>query len=162
MKKIKLTQGKYALVDNEDYNYLNQFKWCYHSQYAMRRMYIKSTKGYKDIKMHRLIMNTPKHKETDHVDGNGLNNQKSNLRICTHKQNTQNARLRSDNKTGYKGVSISKRISGVVYVAKIANPKYKRTYSIHLGYFKTAQEAALAYNKAAIKQFGKYAYLNPI
>ena len=82
MKKIKLTQNKYTLVDDEDFDYLNQFNWCAHKEkynfYAVRT----DNKLKKCIRIHRVIMNCPDSKFIDHKDGNGLNNQKENLRLC--------------------------------------------------------------------------------
>lgn len=92
MKEIKLTQGKVVLVDDEDYEYLNQFKWyalknhrTYYAQRVIQNNYIKRT-----LKMHRVIMDTPCGLEVDHIDGDGLNNQKCNLRNCTFAENRKN------------------------------------------------------------------------
>src|SRR5690348_11276017 len=106
MKKIKLTQGKYALVDDADFEYLNQWKWqakkCSDTLfYAHRtqRYGLRSENKKHHFKMHKLILKSPKGFEIDHEDGNGLNNQRKNLRICTHSQNGMNKKLKS------KGVS---------------------------------------------------------
>lgn len=107
MKKIKLTQGEYALVDDEDFEYLNQWKWFLKSSgYVIRtqrfgeRKYNKSKKIY----MHRLINNTPEDLQTDHLDRNKLNNQKMNLRSVTNQQNCINKGLQKNNTSGYKGI----------------------------------------------------------
>ena len=76
MKKIKLTQGKYAIVDDEDFAYLNQWRWYYHNNYA-----VHTNKNKSRIYMHRFILNTPKKMFSDHINGNGLDNRRSNLRI---------------------------------------------------------------------------------
>ena len=108
MKKIKLTKGKFALVDNEDFEYLNQWKWHLCRDYAIRRQYFKGDKIYarkvKIIWMHRLIINTPPGMETDHINGNGLDNQKNNLRIVTKSQNQHNRKLSKQNTSGFTGV----------------------------------------------------------
>jgi len=90
MKEIKLTQGKVTLVDDEDYEYLNQWKWYAHKQgntFYAKRYYHFGRKTNRIKIMHREIMNTPLHLEVHHIDHNGLNNQRSNLRNCTHGQN---------------------------------------------------------------------------
>jgi hypothetical protein len=93
MKEISLTQGQVALVDDEDYDYLMQWKWHFykgtHSHYAVCSLPRKNGKRT-GFRMHRLIMNTPPDLVVDHIDHNGLNNQKSNLRNCTKCQNQAN------------------------------------------------------------------------
>ena len=152
MKKIELTQGQFALVDDEDFKYLNQWKWCA----------CKKTNGFiavsniilngrrKSIKMHRVLMNTPPKMEVDHIDHNQLNNQKYNLRNCTHKQNLFNKR--SFGLIKYKGVSFRGK-----YIRARININ---NHEIHLGYFQTQELAAIAYDNAARCYFGKYANLN--
>src|ERR1044071_1696611 len=94
MKLIPLTQSKFALVDDSDFERIRQYKWYYNDGYA-----ITYHKG-KRIRMHRLIMNAPDGVDVDHRDTNKLNNQKSNLRLCTTTQNNRNGILRKDNSTG--------------------------------------------------------------
>jgi hypothetical protein len=159
MKEIPLTQGQVALVDDEDYVYLNQWKW--HAIKAKYTYYANRTLHFDDgtvvsIRMHRQILGVPQNKETDHIDGNGLNNQKSNLRICNYSQNQYNKR--GWGTSGYKGVSAR--------MDNHTNP-YRAYISIggrlvHIGSFPSIEEAALAYNNEAIKHFGKYAKLNVI
>jgi hypothetical protein len=158
MKKIKLTQGKFALVDDEDFEYLNQFKWSvykdYNTFYVTRQIKLPNGK-HRSIKMHREIMKTPKGKLTDHADGNGLNNQKYNLRICTAQENNRNLRHRKIKSSKYKGVYLG-------------NKKYWRAHigvnskQVYLGCFSSENEAALAYNEKAKELFGEFAYLNKI
>jgi hypothetical protein len=107
MKKLNLSQGKVALVDDEDYEYLNQWKWYLSKtnkhEYAMRKTSRNDPNGRKTIMLHRVIMNTPNHLEVDHIDNNGLNNQKYNLRNCTGKNNRLNRVAMGTSK--YLGVS---------------------------------------------------------
>ena len=157
MKEIKLTQGKVALVDDEDYEYLNQWKWCVtrdhkDNLYAKRSTYINKKKG--SLSMHRLIMNTPEEKQVDHIDHNGLNNQKSNLRNCTHTQNCWNKI--PCGKSKYLGVTIYNQ-KGKYYIKSAIRIDKK---SIHIGQFKTEEEAALAYDNKAKEIFGEFANLN--
>lgn len=162
MKEIKLTQGEVALVDDEDYEYLNQFKWhlnrCNKNRiiYAVRKGKQINKIRRSPICMHRIIMNTLKGMEVDHIDHNGLNNQKSNLRNCTHSQNGMN-KLKITSKTGYRGVYIDIKRKKPFCVCLRRNNK-----TIHLGSYTTLNEAALKYNEAAFKYFGEFAILNII
>lgn len=152
-KEIALSQYKVTVVDDEDYEYLSQWKWyasCERGRwYAARRN--PDTPGI--IKMHRVIMNTPYDLEVDHKDWNGLNNQKNNLRNCTHAENNQN---KKDTGNGYQGVF--KNTNAATFMARIV-VNYKPLY---LGSFKTQRDAALAYNRAALIYFGSNAKLNII
>lgn len=156
MKQIPLTRGKIAIVDDEDYDYLiARGKWhCTHSGYAVRTERQLGRKVY--IFMHRLIANAPRGKVADHIDRNPLNNQRSNLRICTQAENTRNASLSKNNTSGFNGViwctSAKKwRVSIVVDRAQ----KY-------IGVFSCKIEAAKAYNAAALKYHGEFAKINEI
>jgi hypothetical protein len=160
MKKIPLTQGKFALVDDEDYEDLIQFKWyahrCGNIFYAARTIRIGKRQTVE--RMHRRILKlkTGDSKHTDHANRNGFDNQKKNIRICTKKENCRN-RLKSRNNTsGFKGVFWYKPTKKWRAQIQI-NYKHK-----HLGYFGSKIEAAKAYNNAAIKYFGKFANLNII
>jgi len=93
MKKIKMHNADcFALIDDEDYEYLNQFKWSINSRGYVTRTERREGRRYTTTQMHREIMNTPKGLVVDHWDHNGLNNQKSNLRNCTYKENSQNSK----------------------------------------------------------------------
>jgi len=98
-KEIILTQGKVAIVDDDMYDYLNQFKWHAVKQsgkfYARR--HIKSSNPNIKILIHRDVMKPEKGFVIDHIDGNTLNNQKDNLRICTHAQNIRNSKININN-----------------------------------------------------------------
>lgn len=156
MKKIKLTQGKYTIVDNEDFKFLNQWKWTLSSTSHVVRQIMKNYKGTR-ILMHRVLLNPPINMVVDHINGNGLDNRRINLRICTRTQNLQNQKRNSKNKTGYKGVfvSVDKRIGKKYINAKIQVNKKQ----IWLGYFPSFLTAYEAYCKAAKKYHGKFARL---
>jgi hypothetical protein len=152
MKEIPLTQGKVALVDDEDYAFLNQWKWCFNSKnYATR---IDLSEGRKTILMHRLINKTPQNMFTDHINGNGLDNRKCNLRSCTCSQNCMNRGMRINNLSGYKGVSW--HIGHKKWGVQINN----LGKNIHVGYFSNIIDAAKAYNKAANAFYGEFARIN--
>lgn len=154
MKQLKLTQGKVAIVDDEDFNRFGHFKWHYLSVgYAARRQ-LNSSRTY--VYLHRLIMKPEKGQEIDHINGNTLDNRKSNLRIADRSKNMSNTRIRKTNTSGYKGVSLDK--SRNMWAAEIT-VNYKK---LHLGRFNEIKEAAKAYNEAAKKYFGEFAYLNSL
>ena len=155
MKKIKLTQNKYALVDDNDFEELNKFKWHAlkdeNTFYTGRKIWDKKTKKQKYITMHRVIMKTPKGKETDHIDNNGLNNQRSNLRIVTHSQNQMNKGMSKNNTSGFKGVSWDKNSKKWLALIRFNGKQ------IYLGVYTTKEEASEAYIKACIKYHGEFA-----
>jgi hypothetical protein len=161
MKEIQLTKGKVALVDDEDFEYLNQFKW--YASRAKNGFYVhRALKGInrKQIKtsIHRVIMKAEKGIIIDHVDGNGLNNQKNNLRICTLGQNQMNRGAQLNNKSGFKGVHYFNNTTDKNWIAKISYNKK----IIYLGSYSNPIDAARAYNEAAIKYHGEFANLNKI
>lgn len=111
MKKVKLTQNKYALVDDADFEWLNQWHWIYDGLYASRNQYLGKIKGkykYKKIYMHRLVNDTTEGLLTDHINQDKLDNRKSNLRTGNKKLNSINRGLQSNNKSGYRGVAWDK------------------------------------------------------
>jgi hypothetical protein len=156
MKEIKLTQGKVALVDDEDFEYLNQFKWYAvwhrHTYYAMRHDSLRN--GGKQLQMHRIILGVTDPKILgEHQDHDGLNNQRYNLRSCTNQQNQMN----SNSLTG------SSRFKGVSW------DKYKKKWratiifngrQYYLGLSLSELEMAEAYNRKAKELFGEFANLN--
>jgi hypothetical protein len=155
-KEIPLTKGKVAIVDDEDFEWLNQWKWYYSSFGYARR---STEKGGKKtiIYMHKLILGIPNKLKGDHVDGNTLNNQRFNLRPATHQQNLFNQRIQKRQKSSkYKVVIWHKKNKNWHAYIKV-NQK-----QISLGSYIEEQEAASAYNRAAIKYFGKFAKLNEI
>jgi len=153
MKDIKLSGGYVALVDDGDFDNLNKYKW--YAQVAKYVNYARGTVDKKPVMMHRFIMGvTDPSICVDHRDGDGLNNQRSNLRIATKSQNNTN-RLRYKNLTGkYRGVSWSKQNGN--WRAQIR----LNTKKINLGGYDNQEDAAKAYNEAAIKYHGDFAIIN--
>ena len=129
MKKIKLTQGKYALVDDEDFSWLNQWRWDFDGRYARRR------EGGKKIYLHQVIQDNQSGKLIDHINRNKLDNRRANLRNVSPRINIINSKLRNTNKPGYKGIWFCKdrnkwQVSITVNYIKI-----------HLGTFKELNDA---------------------
>lgn len=142
---------KIVLIDDEDYDKIKDYKWCVVKE--SNRFYSMTKIKNKSVKMHRLIMDYPK--MVDHINGNGLDNRKSiNLRECNHSKNGMNQNKQYNKTTNYKGVSFDK--SRNKYKAYL---KYNQKY-IFLGRFKTEDQAAIAYNIAALKYFGDFARPN--
>jgi hypothetical protein len=156
-KSIPLTQGKFALVDDEDFDWLNQYKWTAvlnrHVWYAVRFIKTGNSKR-KCILMHRLVLDAPDGTPVDHINGNGLCNCRRNLRTCTPRENSYNRNKNNDNVTGYKGVHWIKRVKRFGSTIGCNGKK------IWIGYFKTAKDAARAYDKKAKELFGDFALLN--
>ena len=155
MKEILLTKGYIAFVDDDDYEKLNRFSW--HVAVRPHTNYAGSGSGrQRNYKlMHNLVLATPAGMMVDHIDRNGLNNQKSNLRLSTRSQNFYNSVKRKGNRSGFKGVL--QRPSGQFYAA--IGYKGKKLF---LGNYPTAQEAAVAYNKKAVELAGAFARLNEV
>jgi len=155
MKKIKLTQNKYALVDDEDYENLNKYKWCVSTLgYAVRAKIINDKKRIEW--MHRVINKTPLGMDTDHINGNKLDNQKINLRSVTRSQNCINKPLMKNNTSGFKGVYIGKAIYNGKTFKYIFSQIQTDGKTIYLGTFKTIQDAAKAYYNAAKKYHNQF------
>lgn len=154
MREIQLTQGLVAIVDDEDFGWLNKFKWCAkkgrNTFYAVRGMQVDGKA--KTIRMHRLIMNAPKEVLIDHDNGNGLFNCKKNLRFCTNQENQHNQHHPNrSNKLGIKGVRWNERRKKFMVQIKINNK------DIHIGCFNVLGDADSAYRIAEDKYFGKFA-----
>lgn len=149
---IPLTKGMFAIVDAADYTALSQWKWHFSNGYAAR---YGEERGKPAIRMHRQIMSAPDDMDCDHINGNGLDNRRRNLRVCTRQQNLCNKDSHVNTKP-YKGVFWNRRARR--WFASI-QAKGKAYY---LGYFDTPEEAAVVYNKAARILHGQFARANEI
>jgi hypothetical protein len=156
MKRIPLTQGQFAKVDDEDYEWLMQWKW--HADWCagtgsfyVRRSYHALGKCT-GIKMHREIMSPPKGLCVDHINRDTTDNRRSNLRICTSGQNIQNSRA--------KPTGTASKIKGVTRVSSSTKWRARIRVNgteVHLGCFTNKTAAALAYSVAAKRYFGEFA-----
>lgn len=158
-KNILLTKGQIAVVDDEDFDWINQWKWFANENktgyYAAR--WIRQGTKRKLQYMHKLILGIKDDGVCgDHKDGNKLNNVRDNLRIATHSENMRNVPVRHNTLTGYKGVKLDKRKGK--YMACI-NVDGKR---IFLGYFDYKVAASRAYDRAAIKYHKEFARINNV
>ncbi len=156
---IPLTQGKYAIVDAEDYPQLSKYKWQARKKgntyYASRGVWQDGRSVV--IYMHRQILGAKEGEEIDHIDHNGLDNRECNIRICTRSQNNQNQQPQKRNNTSrYKGVHWNKKDSK--WIAQIKKDGTK----IHLGSFDNENIAAEIYNIKAKEIYGEFAHLNII
>lgn len=156
-REIPLSRGYVALVDDEDYDWITaDGQWHVtgygHRLYAARTRWTAEKRSYGE-RMHRLIL--PGARFIDHINGNGMDNRRANLRPATAAQNSQNRRRRSDNRSGYKGVghSVVPHLPWISTITADGEVHY-------LGVFETAEEAALAYDTAALEYHGEFARLN--
>lgn len=153
MKELILTQGKVALVDDNDYPELNKHKWSAHfgrRWYAIRNQRINGKCNI--IYLHRQIMQPTGSIIVDHKDGDGLNCQRYNMRVCSYSDNMRNSSCKLNN----KGTSMN------WCKTKFTSQIHIKGKKIHLGCFNSEVEAAEAYNVAALKYFGEFAKLNAI
>jgi len=154
MKLIPLNKNKYAIIDDEDYETLSRYSWSVICTKKGKEYAVRWIPG--SIKfMHREILNAPTNRIVDHKDGNGLNNQKGNIRICTYSQNNASARKRTGCASIYKGVEWSR--SKRKWRSRIGVSKGRK---VHIGYFSNERDAAIAYDKKAKEVYGEFAYIN--
>jgi len=166
VKKIKLTQGKEALVDDDDYEMLMEHKWFANkagkNHYAITSLPTQLDGERKRSKMHRAIMKPLQGLEVDHINGDTLDNRKENLRVCTHQQNQANRSLGKDNTSGYKGICYKKKNKDMIN--EHAKPWEVRinfnNKKVYVGAYKTAEAAARAYDRKTIELNGEFANLN--
>jgi hypothetical protein len=169
-RRFVTDNGYEYMIDEEDAEKISKYHWFgYQSykklangevkrerKYIAARLYKDRKTPLKHIALHRVIMDAPEGLQIDHVDGNGLNNKKSNLRICNQSQNLANGKRYRNNKSGYRGVTWHKKTKK--WQAEITI-NHKR---VALGYFHSPVEAGIAYNEAAKKSFGEFARLNEV
>lgn len=158
MKLIPLTQGQHAIVDDEDYDFLTQWKWKV-DKYGYATRSICNPSNYKKsstVKMHRIILDAQPGEFSDHINGNRLDNQRSNLRKCTRTENNRNAagKTKANRTSPYKGVLWHKKNSCWRAVIRV-NQK-----QLHLGVFTDPIEAAKTYDTAAREHYGAFARTN--
>jgi len=157
MKQIPLTKGFFALVDDEDFEFLMQWKWFVSKKKNQFVAESRVGSPLVRVKMHRFIMQLSDKKMcVDHINGESLDNRRSNLRICTHAQNLRNKRLSKNNTSGFKGVNWNKNSDK--WEVRIKTDGKSKC----VGYFKCLLTAAKAYNEAAKKYHGEFARLNEI
>jgi len=158
MKEISLSQGKIAIIDDEDYLIACQYKWCAvqgkYTWYAVTRQ--KFDGKYKTLYLHRFLMQPSIEMEIDHKDGDGLNCLRSNMRLCRSLDNNRNRKIQRGNKSGYKGVRWDSRLKKWRSEISVKNKV------IHLGVFIQKEDAGLAYNEAAKLHYGEFAKQNNI
>ena len=158
MKEIQLTQEQIALVDDEDFENLNQHKWFAQYDPINRCFYACRDVSYKRVYMSREILKCPKSYQVDHKDHNTLNNQRHNIRTCTSQENSRNRK--PDKATSiYKGVgwhNQNQKWRARIHTKDI----FDQSVAILLGLFNSEEEAAKVYDAAALKEFGEFAYLN--
>lgn len=159
MKRIPLTQGQFALVDDEDFERINQYKWYalwapgIRSYYARHKL--PDSNGKREVLlMHRVVMNARPGEWVDHANHDTLDNRKSNLRIVSRAENQRNRGLPKQSTTGYKGVTLRERVSR--WEASIK--KSGRTH--YLGHYTNPEDAARAYDAKATELFGEFALTN--
>ena len=156
MKLIPLTQGKFAIVDDEDYDELAPHRWHYHKSGGYGARIVGPRKSAKTILMHRQILEVPHGMHTDHKNGDGLDNRRCNLRVCRQSENAKNRKLNYSNTSGAKGV----RFDTVrkLWESRIRSDKI----DYYLGWYNTKEEAVVAYDVASRFLHGEFARPNVV
>lgn len=167
MKCIQLNRGEVAIVSDEDFEKIAQYRWfCQVAtdglKYASRSVNFKDSEGKRtcrSIQMHHMILPKKDGFRVDHRNRNGLDNRRENLRYATNRQNRANSKVNKDNRAGLKGVSYrpEKSKCNPWYAAIATGIKNKKR---HLGCFPTSEQAHAAYCAAATKEYGEFARFN--
>lgn len=160
MKKIKLTRGKYALVDDEDFDWLNQWKWNARFKRSSGKFYASRTSKVSEringkikcLQMHRMVMKCPDDLVVDHIFGRTLDNRKCKLRICTVQQNNLNQKKRKNNTSGFTGVTWHKQHNRWAAAALFSGKRY------WLGLFTNKKEAAKVWREFAKEHHKEFFY----
>lgn len=157
MKVLKVESKIYGqkeiLIDDEDWTLVSNHNWCVRK---IHKTFYAFTTTRKPFSMHRLILGAKKGEIVDHIDRNGLNNQRTNIRICNTSKNAVNALYPKRTTTNYRGVWKNEKKNR--WHSRIRTSEGR----LYLGSFLTAEEAAIAYNKAALKYHGDFAILNEV
>jgi len=155
-KQIPLTRGYVAIVDDDDFDEVSQYKWHAVTKggfpYAVRGVGKRPNRG--KVSLHRVLLNAPDGMEVDHRNGDTLDCRRENLRLATHRQNAANRTLTPQSRSGFKGVYWYARDSRWAAQIRVAGTK------MFLGYFEFAEDAARIYDDAAREHFGEFATLN--
>ncbi len=155
-KTIPLTQGRFAIVDDDVYEWASKHKWF--TQRSGRRFYACRRVGKQNAQtqlfLHREILNAPKGIMVDHINGDGLDCTRGNMRLASNAENQHNTPKRVNNTSGYKGVSFHR-----------PNGKWRASLQlhgkqIHVGYFSAIEDAVIAYDQAALRYHGEFATTN--
>lgn len=150
---VPLTMGDVTLIDEQDVELVSQYNW--YSQTGKRTRYAANKNKERLLLLHRLILGDCE--AIDHINGDGLDNRRSNLRVCSLTENNRNTRKRENTRSQYKGVVFDNSASNK-WKARV----YKDGKQIVLGRFSTEEEAAVAYNKAAVIHYGEFANINSL
>jgi len=157
-KKLPLTQDQFAIVDEDDYDRLAQYKWCVSR--SRNCLYARRSSKYQGkkitLQMHRVVLGLEYNDNLiiDHINRNGLDNRKANLRIVSQKINSYNCKMQRHNTSGYRGVAFYKQTGKYASYIKI-NGIQK-----HLGFYETPIEAALAHDVASLLAYKENAIIN--
>lgn len=151
MGQIVLTQGKIAVVDDDDLEWVNQWKWCYHNGYATRSIWNGSRVF--TVRLHRELLQAPPGLQVDHINGDKLDNRRANLRLATNAQNGMNQKKSSNCTSIYKGVYLHEAKWWRAMIKKDRRCQYSKLCSSEV-------EAAKQYDQWARELFGEFARLN--
>lgn len=156
MREIPLTKGLFAVVDDDDFELVSRYRWC--AQGVSGPVYAARNDASRPKRttmfMHRFLLGAPHGFDVDHINGDGLDNRRANIRICSHSENMRNQRLSTRNTSGYKGVTFDRdRGAWAAYIVVSG-------VLLHLGRFRSAEDAARAYDRSAHLHFGEFVLPN--